>query len=99
MQLSNNETTLFIHRDILASAKGNEALQDYFHENPVIPNRFIFKAITEDGKLVTDEAPLAQQRCCLDECSFGHSVSQNAMDGYFFGSLQSFMRLIGPPCV
>ncbi len=99
MQLLNNETTLFIHRNILASAKGKEALQDYFRENPFIPNRFIFKAITGDGKLVTKEAPLAQQRCSLDECSFGHFVSQDVMDGYVYASYESFLRIVGHPSI
>lgn len=99
MQLSNNETRLLIHRDILASAKGKEALQDYFHDNPNIPNHTIFKSITESGELVTQDAPLAQQTCTLTECSFGHFISQSAMDGYMYASLRSFIQLVGYPSI
>ncbi len=99
MILSNSETLIFVHRDLLTSAKGKEALQDFFHKSPILYKNSIFKGVTEDGKLDIKKPTLAMRNGTFPEDSFAYIVAQATIDGYVYASLQSFIRLVGHPSV
>lgn len=93
MELANNEKQLFIHRSLFISECGVEKLRDFLVRNNIFHHSIISGINNEE--LVVIEPTLAQRRFSLTDTAFQFFVNQKTMDGYLYGSLESFKIMVG----
>lgn len=94
MALLEQETKMFVHRDLLVSKTGVDLLRGLFSSEGEIENHCIIKGITEGNLDIIHPTP-AQKSLPLTDTAFQYFVQQKAVDGFIYASAESFKVVLG----
>lgn len=93
MESLDKTAKIFIHHDVLSSEMGRSKLRHFFIYADEIPNSLIIKAVEKSELNIINPTP-AQQECSLADNHFQYFVAQKVVDGYLYGTADSFMRMV-----
>lgn len=94
MALLEQEIKLFVHHELLTSELGTDLLREFFSSGKVIENHCIIRGIAEEHLDIVPPTP-AQKMLPTTDTAFQYSVQQKAMDGFIYGSVESFKSILG----
>lgn len=92
MALSNNEKKLFINSSLFESEHTIDKLRTSLSTQDYL-NRTIISGVIEEGLVVINPTP-AQQNFSLTDTAFQYFVEQKIADGYVYGSVESFKKIL-----
>lgn len=97
MALANNETFIFVNRNVLQTPEGLEKLRSFLETGNILKNTIV-RGYEDDG-IVSVLPTQTQQKITLADdiqaknLAFHYFVQQKIMDGYIYVSVESLQQI------
>lgn len=98
MTLANNETFIFVNRNVLKTSEGLEKLRGFLEAGNILKNTIV-RGYEDDG-IVSVPPTRRQQKITLADdiqaknLTFHYFVQQKIMDGYIYISVESLQQIV-----
>ena len=98
MTLANNETFIFVNRNVLQTPEGLEKLRSFLEAGNILKNTIVHGY--EDDGIVSVPLTRMQQKITLADdieaknLAFHYFVQQQIMDGYIYVSVESLLQIV-----
>lgn len=98
MALANNETFIFVNRNVLQTPEGLEKLRSFLEAGNIKKNTIV-RGYEDDGIVSVPPTQIQQRITLADDIqarnlAFHYFVQQKIMDGYIYVSVESLQQIV-----